>query len=89
MKEQMKNVKGCLLLEIYKPLLKCCHIIKSFATLQLPSIKTLIEELTGAGTSVGNSNHEVHIRMTQMSILHKTMRRTRIHGSRDNAPQKV
>lgn len=87
-KEQMPNCMGSKLVSLYTPLVQCCNnVIAACDGLKLPDVKSIIGELTDAGPGVGTSNYEVQIRMAEMSRIHKTVRRTRIHRSRDDSAQ--
>ncbi len=63
----------------------CCSVTHALQNIHLPTIKTIIGELTDAGPGVGVSNFEVTFRMVEMTRIHKTQRRTRIHRSREDS----
>ena len=87
-REQMLQCTGKKLIELYKPICQHCEsIINACTALHLPQIKSIIGELTDAGPGVGVSNYEVTFRMTEMSRIHNTLRRTRVHRSRDDSGQ--
>ena len=53
----------------------------------LPSKKRVEVEFTDAGPGVGVSNFEVRFRMAEISQMHKTERRTRLHRATGDSAQ--
>ena len=85
---KIDSCDGYSLCKLYSPLLKHCHIVlNTCKMLHLPHMKKIIAEFTDAGPGVGVSNYEVSFRMVEMSRLHNTVRRTRIHRSRGDSAQ--
>jgi hypothetical protein len=86
--KKMPSCNGLSILQLYKPLLHKCHSITVLCdNLNLPPLRSIIGEFTDAGPGVGVSNFEVSFRMAELSRLHKTYRRTRLHRSRGDSSQ--
>ena len=85
--EQMSSLSGTSLWISYKPINKYCESVVSFCDNHLPAKKEIVAELTDAGPGVGVSNHEVRYRMAEITRLHKTHRRTRVHRATGDSAQ--
>ena len=69
-----EGITGTALVDLYEQL---CSILKAmFDTLE---VKPVISEHTDAGPGVGVSNLEVRARMAEISRIHGSDRRVRIH----------
>lgn len=72
---------------IERLIIHCNIILDLLVTFKLPEVKPVIAEYTDAGPGVGVSNLEVRFRMAEMSRIHTTSRRTRIHRARGDSAQ--
>lgn len=74
--------------DVYERLTTHCGILLYlFKSFNLSEVKPVIAEYTDAGPGVGVSNLEVRFRMAEMSRIHATSRRTRIHRARGDSAQ--
>ena len=81
------SVNGVTLWHMYQPLFKICQLILDMCEINLPSKKRVVAEFTDAGPGVGVSNFEVRFRMAEISQMHKTERRTRLHRATGDSAQ--
>ena len=85
---KMKLLSGRSLIKAYVPILNyCSELLEYQKVLNLPDQKSVILELTDAGPGVGVSNFEVRFRTAELSRLHNSERRTRVHRSRGDSAQ--
>ena len=77
--EDMPSMSGFSLWQRYQPLLELCLTVIEMYELYFPSKKKVVGDFTDAGPRVGVSNFEARFRMAELSRMHKTSRRTRLH----------
>lgn len=77
---------GKMLYNMYMPLFDLCtDMLMACESLHAFDMKSIVAENTDAGPGVGVSNFEVGFRMAEISRIHKTERRTRVHRSRGDS----
>jgi hypothetical protein len=85
--KDMSSLNGFRLGQRYQPLIKLCQSVIDTCDVHLPQKKKIVGELTDAGPGVGVSNYEVKFRMAEVSRMHKTVRRTRVHRATGDSGQ--
>lgn len=85
--EKMSSLTGFSLWQRYQPLLQLCQSVITMCEMHLPPKRKIVAEFTDAGPGVGVSNYMVKFRMAELSRMHKTSRRTRVHRSCGDSAQ--
>ena len=86
--DDMSSLNGfCLIWQRYQPLLSLAVTVIDMCETHFPSKKKIVAEFTDAGPGVGVSNFEIRFRMVEISRLHMTSRRTRVHRASGDSAQ--